>query len=92
MAQNMAKRKMQKDGPYKNSRKRPRMIQYRSRELEEEQDIELAGKVVVPNSLNWKAVPLPDHLDDAEGFFGLEEIDGVDVTRDEKSGEVQFMV
>lgn len=47
---------------------------------------------VLPDRLNWKTVPLPDRLEDAEGFFGLEEIDGVDVIRNDASGEVQYRV
>ncbi|KAL6452301.1 LOW QUALITY PROTEIN: MAK5 ATP-dependent RNA helicase MAK5 [Candida maltosa Xu316] len=31
------------------------------------------------NDLDWKPVEIPDNLGDYEGFFGLEEIDGVDV-------------
>lgn len=33
---------------------------------------------------------MPDRLDDYEGFFGLEEIDDVDVIRDEATGAVSF--
>ena len=47
---------------------------------------------VVPDKLSWKKVALPDRLDDAEGFFDLEEVDGVDVVRNEQSGEVAFEV
>ncbi|KAJ5327941.1 hypothetical protein N7452_008331 [Penicillium brevicompactum] len=38
--------------------------------------------------LNWKEVAMPDRMEDAEGFFGLEEIDGVDIIK--SGGEVQF--
>lgn len=31
------------------------------------------------SELNWKPVEIPDTLDDFEGFYGLEEIDNVDV-------------
>lgn len=41
------------------------------------------------DALRWNEVQLPDMFDDAEGFFGLEEIDGVEVVR---SGDtVQFV-
>ncbi|KAJ9200327.1 hypothetical protein DTO166G4_3328 [Paecilomyces variotii] len=46
--------------------------------------------VVALDDLDWKAVALPDRLDDAEGFFGLEEIDGVDIVRPEGKGEIKF--
>lgn len=40
--------------------------------------------------LNWKEVAMPDRMEDAEGFFGLEEIDGVDIIK--SGGDVQFKV
>ena len=33
---------------------------------------------------------MPDQLDDFEGFFGLEEVDDVEVVRDEATGKVSF--
>ena len=42
--------------------------------------------------LHWNEVPLPDRLDDAEGFFGLEEVDDVEVIRDTASGILEFRV
>lgn len=44
------------------------------------------------DSLRWKQVTLPDRLEDAEGFFGLEEIDDVDVVRDTQSGKIELRV
>lgn len=44
------------------------------------------------DDLNWKEVALPDRMEDATGFFGLEEIDGVDIIRGQGGGEVQFKV
>lgn len=41
-------------------------------------------------SLPWHEVPLPENFEDAEGFFGLEEISDVDVVRD--SGKVEYKV
>lgn len=48
--------------------------------------------VVGIDDLNWTEVALPDRLEDATGFLGLEEIDGVDVVKASGSGEVQFRV
>ena len=48
--------------------------------------------VVVPDQLAWKEVTLPDRFDDAEGFFGLEEIDNVEVVRDAAKRTVQYRV
>ena len=44
------------------------------------------------DQLAWKEVALPDRFEDAEGFFGLEEIDNVEVVRDHRSREVQYRV
>jgi len=43
------------------------------------------------DELNWKEVAMPDRMEDATGFFGLEEIDGVDIIK-QSGGEVQFKV
>lgn len=48
--------------------------------------------VVGLEDLNWKEVAMPDRMEDAGGFFGLEEIDGVDVIRSQGHGEVRFTV
>ncbi|KAJ5665794.1 uncharacterized protein N7477_008242 [Penicillium maclennaniae] len=46
--------------------------------------------VVGLEDLNWKEVAMPDRMEDATGFFGLEEIDGVDVIRSNGHGQVLF--
>ena len=40
--------------------------------------------------LPWEEVPFPERFDDAEGFFGLEEISDVEVERDESSRQVRY--
>ncbi|KAL8744523.1 MAG: hypothetical protein Q9190_003241 [Brigantiaea leucoxantha] len=50
-------------------------------------------RAVAPfESLPWNSVPLPDTLEDAEGFFGLEEVSDVEVTRDKETGKVNFRI
>lgn len=44
------------------------------------------------DDLDWKSVQLPDRIDDLGGFFGLEEIDGVDIVRQNTPGEIKFKV
>lgn len=44
------------------------------------------------DELNWKEVALPDRLDSFEGFFGLEEIEGVNVLKPQGKGELRFKV
>lgn len=41
------------------------------------------------DSLPWNEVEMPDMLEDAEGFLGLEEIEGVDIVRE--GNAVQFV-
>lgn len=44
------------------------------------------------NGLAWRPVTMPDRLDDVEGFYGLEEVDDVEVVRAQDSGKVEFRV
>jgi ATP-dependent RNA helicase DDX24/MAK5 len=41
------------------------------------------------NALSWKTVDVPEMFDDAEGFYGLEVVEGVDIVK--KDGTVQFV-
>lgn len=45
---------------------------------------------VTLETLPWHEVPFPENFEDAEGFFGLEEISDVDVVKD--LGKVEFKV
>lgn len=49
-------------------------------------------KAVTLDALPWAEVPLPDRFEDAEGFFGLEEIDDVEVIRDPSLGTLEYRV
>jgi hypothetical protein len=42
------------------------------------------------NDLGWKTVGMPDRLEDTEGFYGLEEIDDVEVIKDTTTGNITF--
>ncbi|KAL1596816.1 ATP-dependent RNA helicase [Nothophoma quercina] len=42
------------------------------------------------HDLGWKTVDMPDRLEDTEGFYGLEEIDDVDIVRDPTTGNITF--
>lgn len=48
--------------------------------------------IVGLDDLDWQTVQLPDRLGDVGGFFGLEEIDGVDIVRPESTGQIKFKV
>lgn len=43
------------------------------------------------DELAWKEVSMPDRLEDYEGFFGLEEIDGVDIIKDDNAKTVTYL-
>jgi ATP-dependent RNA helicase DDX24/MAK5 len=47
-------------------------------------------KAMRMDELNWKGVAMPDQLGDFEGFFGLEEVDDVEVVKDEATGTMSF--
>lgn len=42
------------------------------------------------NDLGWKTVGMPDRLEDTEGFYGLEEIDDLEVVKDAVTGNITF--
>ncbi|KAH8903435.1 ATP-dependent RNA helicase MAK5 [Coniochaeta sp. PMI_546] len=47
-----------------------------------QQPQQIKGKrPVAVDKLRWKTVDVPEMFDDAEGFYGLEEVEGVDVVR-----------
>src|SRR6201999_4114131 len=66
-----------------NSRKRQRLPQQTKSQA-------YSGPAIRGDALKWKTVPLPNRLEDAEGLYGLEEIDDVDVVRDETTNHVMF--
>lgn len=39
-------------------------------------------RVTSVDALTWKSVDVPEMFDDAEGFYGLEEVEGVDIVRE----------
>ena len=49
-------------------------------------------KSVGLDALPWNEARLPDMVDDAEGFFGLEEVSDVEVVKDENLGRVEYRV
>jgi ATP-dependent RNA helicase DDX24/MAK5 len=49
----------------------------------------LKKRPVAVDALPWNEVKMPEMFDDAEGFYGLEEVEGVEIIRD--GGTVQFV-
>lgn len=70
--------------------KRARPVPSGSQRSKKRQKIEPAKNVpeavvkrpVALDALPWNEVEMPDMYEDAEGFFGLEEIEGVEVIRE----------
>lgn len=50
------------------------------RKTQQPQQIKSKRPVAV-DKLRWKTVEVPEMFDDAEGFYGLEEVEGVEVVR-----------
>ena len=70
------------------SRKRQKLIRSNGRA-----EGERISKAVSLDTLPWQEVTFPESgFEDAEGFFGLEEISDVDVVRDPKLGKVEYKV
>lgn len=71
-------------------KKRARPIPNASQRSKKRQKIEPAKngqeapvkRPVALDALPWNEVEMPDMFNDAEGFFGLEEIDGVEVIKE----------
>ncbi|KAL2266173.1 hypothetical protein VTJ83DRAFT_5525 [Remersonia thermophila] len=75
-----------------NKRKRPGGDAKRSKKHtapSKRQKTNVGKRVVGVDSLPWKTVDVPEMFDDAEGFYGLEEVQGVEVVRD--GGTVKFV-
>lgn len=71
-------------------KKRARPVPNASQRSKKRQKIESAEKgtesgrkrPVSVDALPWNEVEMPEMFEDAEGFFGLEEVDGVEVVRE----------
>jgi len=48
------------------------------------------NKIIKADQLQWKPVDIPDNLGDYSGFFGLEELEGVDVVM--LNGKAEFIM
>ena len=64
----------------------------RRTESTSKEEVEQQHGVVSIDQLKWNEVTLPDRFDDAEGFFGLEEIEDVEVVKDAGSGNIVYKV
>lgn len=70
------------------SRKRPKHDQEINRPSQES-----STQPVTLDTLPWHEVPFPESgFEDAEGFFGLEEISDVEIVKDPELGKVEYRV
>ena len=49
------------------------------------------GHPIDVDQLAWREIEVPERLEDAEGFLGLEEIDDVDIRRNEEDGTIEYL-
>lgn len=75
----------------KNKNKRPAEATTTVEQAPAKRSKSVNGTASSTDALQWKEVEMPDVLDDVEGFFGLEEVDGVDVVVT-SSGKVEYKV
>ena len=92
MAASIAKRPLPAKVEAMKARKRRKMDSAEAKQESKSKSKPGSAKKVrtVLNALAWKSVDTPDGLDDYEGFFGLEEVEDVDVVKDEETGVVRF--
>ncbi|EED23422.1 ATP dependent RNA helicase, putative [Talaromyces stipitatus ATCC 10500] len=76
----------------KRGRESRNLAKKASKKQRVEDTVDNAEGIVGIDDLNWQTVQLPDRLGDIGGFFGLEEIDGVDIIKPESSGQIKFKV
>lgn len=53
--------------------------------IEPVKKVTIEKRPVAADALPWNEIEMPDMFDDAEGFFGLEEVEGVEVVREGNS-------
>ncbi|KAL9065145.1 MAG: hypothetical protein Q9157_007575, partial [Trypethelium eluteriae] len=92
MAPDRGKRKLPPKVAAMKARKRQRLEENGStpRPPTQKRQEDDAGRTVKLDTLQWKPVQMPDRMDDYEGFFGLEEIDDVEIVRDANDGTTSY--
>ena len=79
-------------GPMSNKRARSEKSEPPAKKRKKTQNFQGASNAVVLDALPWNEVTFPERFEDAEGFFGLEEISDVEVFRDQSFGKVEYRV
>ncbi|KAI9790993.1 MAG: ATP-dependent RNA helicase [Peltula sp. TS41687] len=91
MAASLKKRRLESEKDSSKSRKKHKVKQGQTKDALVKVSAKSARRPVALEELDWKTVPLPDQLEDAEGFFGLEEVEDVDVVHNPESGQVEYI-
>ena len=86
MAQTKAKRSLPQPTSSKPRKKR------KENKAQDQRPSTSEARTVSADGLDWTNVPLPDRLEDAEGFLGLEEVDDVQVFRVDNGKSLRFQV
>ncbi len=73
-------------------RKRPEILETTKKKQKKSRSSQAESTAVALDTLPWNEVVFPERFDDAEGFFGLEEISDVEIVRDKKLGKVEYRV
>lgn len=76
----MAPEQKKRARPVPNSSQRSKKRQ--KIESTKAKDGQVEKRTVAADALPWNEVEMPDMFEDAEGFFGLEEVEGVEVVRE----------
>ena len=79
-------------GPIGNKRVRAEHLDAPAKKQRKIHKSKEASEAVKLDALSWKEVTFPERFDDAEGFFGLEEISDVEVIRDKSLGKIEYRV
>src|SRR6266536_159239 len=74
----MAPEQKKRARPVPNSSQRSKKRQT----IESKKDVKVEKRIVAADALPWNEVEMPDMFEDAEGFYGLEEVEGVEVVRE----------
>jgi ATP-dependent RNA helicase DDX24/MAK5 len=90
MAPSESKRKVPPKVAAMKARKRAKLSDPSGHAQQPKKAKKLGKKNVRLDDLKWTEVQMPDRMDDLEGFYGLEEIDGVDIVREEDGKVLRF--
>lgn len=75
----------------RHQRKRGRAVPANSRPRKHLRTSDLDGHYAPIDELAWQEVTMPDRLDDVEGFMGMEEVEGIFISKTD-DGSLKYKV